>query len=114
MGTLFHSFSEYYFPQLRAKAPADPEKFKKVQDAFGFLESFLEGQTYVAGDHLTIADLAILASVSTFEVAKFDISKYKNVAKWYNHCKKVAPGWDINAAGLKEFISTQDQLPNLK
>jgi len=55
-----------------------------------------------------------LASVSTFEVAKFDISKYKNVAKWYNHCKKVAPGWDINAAGLKEFISTQDQLPNLK
>jgi len=111
MGTLYQRLADYYYPQFFAKAPADPEKFKKIQDAFDFLDKFLEGHTYVAGDSLTIADLSILASVSTYDVAKFDISKYKNVAKWYGHCQKVAPGWDINAAGMEQMrIAYKDQL----
>uniref|UniRef100_A0A1I8Q2K2 Glutathione S-transferase 1-1 n=1 Tax=Stomoxys calcitrans TaxID=35570 RepID=A0A1I8Q2K2_STOCA len=103
MGTLYKSFADYYYPQVFAKAPADPEMFKKMETAFDFLNTFLEGHQYAAGDTLTVADLALLASVSTFEVAGFDFSKYANVAKWYANAKTVAPGWDENWAGCMEF-----------
>lgn len=52
-------------------APADPEKHEKIAVAFDFLEKFLEGHKYVAGDHLTIADIALLTTVSNFEVKIF-------------------------------------------
>jgi glutathione S-transferase len=51
-----------------AKAPSDPEKYKKMEESYEFLNKFLENQDFVAGDNLTIADLAIIASVSTAEV----------------------------------------------
>lgn len=103
MGTLYQSFAEYYYPQVFAKAPADPEKFKKIETAFEFFEKFLEGNSYAAGKSLTIADLALFATVSTFEVAKFDFSKYANVAKWYKNVEATAPGVDLNKAGCEEF-----------
>ncbi|XP_043065165.1 uncharacterized protein LOC108087889 [Drosophila ficusphila] len=103
MGTLYQSFANYYYPQLFAKAPADPEAFKKIEAAFEFLNTFLEGQEYAAGDSLTVADIALVASVSTFEVAGFEISKYANVNKWYENAKKVTPGWEENWEGCQEF-----------
>lgn len=36
--------------------------------AFGFLETFLNGNKYVAGDNVTIADLSIYASIATIVV----------------------------------------------
>ena len=103
MGTLYKSFADYYYPQIFAKAPADPELYKKMEDAFNFLNTFLDGHNYAAGDSLTLADIALVATVSTFEVAGFDISKYPNVAKWYENCKNVTPGFDENWAGCLEF-----------
>jgi glutathione S-transferase len=52
-----------------AKAPGDPEKLKKIEEAFQLLDKFLDGQDFVAGSSLTIADLAIISSVSTAEVS---------------------------------------------
>jgi glutathione S-transferase len=52
-----------------AKAPGDPEKMKKIEEAFKFLDKFLEEHDFVAGNNLTIADLSIISSVSTAEVA---------------------------------------------
>lgn len=103
MGTLYQRFAEYYYPQIFAKQPANPENFKKMEDAFAFLEIFLADSTYAAGDSLTLADIALVATVSTFEVAQFDFSKYTNITKWYAKCKATVPGWDINEAGMAEF-----------
>ncbi|XP_067614155.1 glutathione S-transferase 1-1-like [Eurosta solidaginis] len=103
MGTLYKSFADYYYPQLFAKAPADPELYKKIESAFDLLNTFLEGHKYVAGDALTLPDLSILETASTFEVAGFDFSKYANVAKWHANVKKSAPGTDENWEGCLEF-----------
>jgi glutathione S-transferase len=103
MGTLYQRFADYYYPQLFAKQPADPEKFKKMEDGFEFLNTFLETSKFAAGDHLTIADISLVATVSSFEAASFDFSKYANVARWYAACKANCPGIEINEAGLAEF-----------
>lgn len=104
MGTLYQRFADYFYPQIFAKAPADPEKYQKLEEAFGFLNTFLEGSKYAAGDSLTLADLALVASVSTIELIKdFDINKFPKVAAWYKLCKETIPGYDINQAGIDEF-----------
>ncbi|EDW81100.1 uncharacterized protein Dwil_GK11876 [Drosophila willistoni] len=115
MGTLTQSFAEYYYPQWLFRKPADPEAFKKIDLAFFYLNTFLENQEYVAGDHLTIADIAILATVSSFIVAGIDISKYSNVEKWYANAQKITPGWDENCEGLlllREWIDRKINLTN--
>lgn len=56
-----------------------------------------------AGDNLTVADISLVATVSTLDVADFDLSKYPNVVAWYEKCKATTPGYDINEAGLAEF-----------
>jgi len=103
MGTLYQRFADYYYPQIFAKAPADPEKLKKIEEAFEFLSTFLEGKKYTAADHLTVADISLVATVSSFEAAGFDFSKYANVQRWYSLCKSNVPGYDINEAGIVEF-----------
>ncbi|XP_011193469.2 glutathione S-transferase 1-1 [Zeugodacus cucurbitae] len=102
MGTLYKSFSDYYYPQLFFNKPLVPELYKNMETAMALLNTFLEGNNYVAGDRLTVADLSILASISIFDVANFDISKYVNVARWYADAKKL-PGWEENWAGCLEF-----------
>ncbi|XP_055622111.1 glutathione S-transferase 1 isoform X3 [Toxorhynchites rutilus septentrionalis] len=102
-GTLYQRFADYFYPQLFAKQPPNAENEKKMLDALGFLNTFLEGASYVAGEQLTLADLTILATISTYEVAKVDLGKYPNVAGWFERLRKEAPGADINEAGIEEF-----------
>ncbi|KAJ9575416.1 hypothetical protein L9F63_025634 [Diploptera punctata] len=111
IGTLYQRFGDYYYPIYFAKAPADPEKMKKIEESYQFLDKFLEGQEFVAGNSLTIADLAIVSSVSTAEIVGFDITRYPNVTKWFEKMKKVVPGYDeINHKGCLEFKKMCDGL----
>lgn len=102
-GTLYQAFYDTYIIRFLSNKPIDEEKIKKIETAFEFLNTFLEGQTYVAGDSLTLADISLLATVSSFDVAKYDFSKYANVSRWYENLKKSTPGWKENWAGCVEY-----------
>ncbi|EDV94338.1 glutathione S-transferase 1-1 [Drosophila grimshawi] len=110
MGVLYKSFGDYYYPQIREGKPANPEDYKKIETALDFLDTFLQGQQYVAGGQLTIADISILSSVSTLVVMGFDLSKYPSVAKWFENAKKETPAWNEVWEGLqktKEWIDSK-------
>lgn len=103
MGTLFARFSEYYLSQIFKKLPADPEKYKKLQEALGFFNTFLEGQKYAAGDELTIADFSLVTTVSTFVDggANCSLDDYPNVQRWYKDCVENVPGYEETVIGLE-------------
>ncbi|XP_055551692.1 glutathione S-transferase 1 isoform X1 [Wyeomyia smithii] len=97
MGTLYQRFGDYYYPQIFEGVPANAENYKKIGEALGFLDIFLNNQNFIAGgDSLTLADLSVLASLTTFEVAGYDFSAYKNVQSWYEMIQKIAPRADNN------------------
>jgi glutathione S-transferase len=50
---------------------AQPEKLEKIKEALGYLNQFLRGQNWVAGDSMTIADICLVVSVSNSEVRNF-------------------------------------------
>lgn len=72
----------------------DPAKLEKIHEAFKFLDIFLESKPFVAGNDLTLADLAIVVTVSNFDVCGYDLSPYKNVTNWYAKVKQTAPGYE--------------------
>ncbi|NEU35976.1 hypothetical protein GN156_35565, partial [bacterium LRH843] len=63
-----------------------------------------EKSAFVAGEDLTLADLAIVASISTIEAVEYDLSPYKNINSWYSKVKAAAPGYkEANEEGAKGF-----------
>jgi glutathione S-transferase len=50
-------------------AEPNPAQYKKLEEAYEIFDKLLEGQTWAAGDHLTIADFALVATVSSLEVS---------------------------------------------
>ena len=50
---------------------AQPDKLEKITEALGFLNKFLQGQDWVAGDSMTIADICLVVTVSNSEVRDF-------------------------------------------
>lgn len=107
LSTLYKNFGEYYFASFYGKTK-DPETLKKVHESVEHLNTFLDSSKFVAGTPvLSVADLIIFASISTFEAANFDFTPYPNVAKWFAIMKETAPGRELNQEGadqLKAFL----------
>ncbi|XP_049803077.1 glutathione S-transferase 1-1-like [Schistocerca nitens] len=95
LSTLYGSFADYYYPVLFYGAPKfDPEKFKKIEQAYDFLNTFLEGKEWVAGMSMTIADYSMVSSVGAAEAVGFDYKKYSNVLAWFERAKKAIKSYD--------------------
>lgn len=103
IGTLYKAIAAYYFPvAFKGEKEFDPTKYPKIEEVYEMLDKYLEGQDYVAGKNLTIADLSITATVTTSEAFGFDVSKYGNVSRWLEKMKTSAPGYrKANAEGLE-------------
>lgn len=99
------------YPVIFGGASYDPAKLTKIEEAFKFFDIFLNGQEYAAGDNLTLADLSLAATVSTFDILGFDLSPYKNVTKWYQKVKSSAPGYEeANGKNVQIFKQMVDHL----
>ncbi|KAH8236716.1 hypothetical protein KR026_008911 [Drosophila bipectinata] len=98
---IYNAVAKYYFVAFSTGKYGSEEDYKGLENVVGFLNTFLEGHDYVAGDQLTIADMAILASVSNLVSLKFDLTKFPNVDKWFNHAKSVVSGFEENWEGAQ-------------
>jgi len=114
MGTLSKTGMEYFAPLFRTGSVGDEEKHKAFKQSLDYLNGFLEGNKYVAGNDLTIADLSIVSNVSTIQLlADFDFSNWKNIVQWLKTLEKELPYFEeINVVPLKFF--KDNILPKLK
>jgi glutathione S-transferase len=56
-------------PIIFEGAEPDPVKYSKLELGYQILDKYLEDQAWAAGDHFTIADFSLVASISTTEVS---------------------------------------------
>ncbi|KAF5279673.1 hypothetical protein FQR65_LT15308, partial [Abscondita terminalis] len=111
MGVLYARFSDYYYPVMFAGASYDPEKLSKLKDGVKIFDTLLEGHEYAVGNNLTVADLSLVATVSTIDVMGFDLSPYKNVQRWFANVKANAPGYEeANGKNVQIFKQWADSL----
>lgn len=101
---LYQCFANYWFPQLFAKMPPDVEAFKKKKEAMAIFNEILSRSKYAAGENLTLADLSLVATTSSYDVSGFDFSPYPKVAEWYENCKTNIQGYEeLNQKGADEL-----------
>nr|QHU79981.1 glutathione S-transferase D6 [Bemisia tabaci] len=110
MEIIFQPFKDYFLP-LVLKKGHDEVKFQEIPRNLPFLEKILENSEFVAGDSITIADVALVTTVSNYEVVGVDLSKFPNIHRWYITCQKILPGYDeINLKGAVELKELWEDL----
>jgi len=103
MGTLYMRFGDAYYPAIFGKTTPEEAKLEKLDEALGFLDKYVEGG-YVACDHLTIADIALAASLSTIEATGHDLSKYPKVVAYLKKLKtEIVDYQSLNQDGADGF-----------
>jgi len=56
-------------PVFTTGTPGDKASFERLEEALNILDNILKEQTWVAGNNITIADYAIVVTVSCIEVS---------------------------------------------
>lgn len=88
--SIFTKFPAFFLGETKIS----DEKRKQVYEAFGYMENFLEGRKWFCSDNLTIADLSILASLSSIIVRQMNplIQADKLISL---SCSTLEPRWMI-------------------
>ncbi|KAF2885296.1 hypothetical protein ILUMI_20884 [Ignelater luminosus] len=109
---LHPAFADCYYPTIFSGSTSPAQKhLDKAREIFKFLDALLERHTYSAGDHLTVADLALVATVSTYEAMNFDFRDYPNVVNWLDVIKTTAPGYEeVNGKNVLVFKEMVEKL----
>ncbi|CAG9767479.1 unnamed protein product [Ceutorhynchus assimilis] len=83
-GLLFPAMANAVRPLFYDNATSIPvEKINAIENALGFLETFLGRNEYLAGEYLSIADISALATVNTIEIFyKISETKFPKVFSW--------------------------------
>ena len=59
------------YPVMFGTGKPDQDKFDKLKEVLGWVDSFVAGDKFCAGtSHITVADIAFLSTFSTFKVGK--------------------------------------------
>ncbi|XP_054290231.1 uncharacterized protein LOC129005387 [Macrosteles quadrilineatus] len=85
------------------KSGITEDELKKVQQTQDNIEKLLEGQKFMAGDHLTLADFAYVTMVDVSEV--MNPSKNHPLTKaWFERCKSTMKDFEkVNKAGADQI-----------
>lgn len=76
-----------------APDPAEVEKgLQRFNRAASLLDAHLKKQPYVCGDHLTLADFAIGASLTMAEPAELPLEAYGEIRRWAGKLAEL-PAW---------------------
>lgn len=93
MGTLNYAIKEYFRPRVYEGLPPDAEKENLLKQSLDYLDNLLEavGGPYLCGEKLTIADLAILASLTELDAMGYAYKCYGDVTRWSNRLRDQLP-----------------------
>ena len=80
----------------------DSSNREEVERVLSELDTLLSLQPYAATNHVTIADLSLIATVSLLELLDWKFKKWTSVQKWMNRMKGLAYYPECNK-GLEDW-----------
>nr|AEV23876.1 glutathione S transferase class theta variant 8 [Periplaneta americana] len=105
IGTLYPKYILYYMPIIYQGTSPDPAHVAGFEQPLEFLEKFLEGNEWVAGNDITIADYTIGVTVSHMEAVGYDLKKHPNISRWLEKTKNTIPSYsEIMGVGIPALL----------
>ena len=71
----------------RPKEEREPWRVERGERALDFLEQWLTGRDWLVGDHITVADVALLAYTRLAPEGGFDLAPRRGVRGWIRRCE---------------------------
>lgn len=104
-GVLFAALKLAQFPVFtKGQWIVSPTVIDSLYAALDFLELFLEGNDYLIGDTVTLADLCCATSVISAEaILSLDNDKYPKIIAWLNRLNQFSFVKDVNAESASGF-----------
>ncbi|XP_068892699.1 glutathione S-transferase 1-like [Tenebrio molitor] len=103
-GVLYERCRTASYPLFTGTGDISEDDRDKLIEAYGFLEEFLNGRPWLAGDEMTIADLSILATVVSADLfIPVDGERFPQLADWLKTGKELPYFDECNADGLAKF-----------
>lgn len=85
------------------KKSIDQKDKDSINEAYGFVEAFLKGHQWVAGDFISVADYSLVSTISSLhKLIPIDSGKYPNVLAWLKRMEG-RPEYAANVKGLEEY-----------
>ncbi|KAK4293298.1 hypothetical protein Pmani_033992 [Petrolisthes manimaculis] len=90
MGTLYQAIKDYFAPKIHQGLPPDPEKENLLKTSLDYLDHLLEigGVPYLCGERPTLADVAILASITELDALDYSYKCYGELHRWSERIKE--------------------------
>ncbi|KAI1285689.1 Glutathione S-transferase 1, isoform D [Halotydeus destructor] len=111
LGCIYATQSPFLYPQMMAGQAPDAEKEKAYKDKLAVLDVYLEGNDYITGTEMTLADLSIYATLTTNQFIDYDISEFKNVSAFFSRMSNRLPcDKQVNQDAIvkvKEFLAAK-------
>jgi glutathione S-transferase len=105
-GVAFTTGSRVIFGILNdSKTSVDQEDVDNVNQVYAWLDEFLKGKLWMAGDSVTIADYNLFASTTNLNIiVPIDAKKYPRVAAWVKKLES-RPEAEGNKKGLALLVT---------
>ncbi|KAF2901364.1 hypothetical protein ILUMI_04822 [Ignelater luminosus] len=101
-----------YFKKEITEVP--PRCVKEINEAYQFLEKFLESHQWIAGDNVTIADFSLVTTITSLNYhVKIDPEFYPNVTGWVKKAQELAC-FSCDHEQLKHFYNVFNSLKGIK
>jgi len=104
IGTVYPALAKVLYPQIFHGQPLDVEADKAFKDKLAFLDGFLNGKSYLAGDNRTVADLAVYSSLGMLTAIDYDLAAYANIVAWQTRlASELSYNDEVNVQPLTAF-----------
>lgn len=73
----------------KTSSELDPDRVKRGYAALSRMEQQLASSSFLAGEHLTLADVSLLAYTRVADEGGFDLAEYPAIRRWIGECEGV-------------------------
>ncbi|EEZ98835.1 Glutathione S-transferase D2-like Protein [Tribolium castaneum] len=89
---------------LEGKKTITQQDKERICEAYAFLETFLNGHQWVAGDFISVADYSLVSIISSLHyiLVPIDAEKYPNLQAWLKRMEG-RPEYEANVKGLEDY-----------
>ena len=111
LGTIYKTLLDWLYTILEKGSEVNEEWIKSkanlFQEKLALLDGLIGSSQYVTGETLTLADFALLSTLSIVKDAiDFDISQHENLTRWADDLKASLPYYqEVNKEPIEELIS---------
>ena len=92
---------QIFLAKMMSGGDVPEDKITEHKKNLEILDQLIGSNKYLAGYDLTLAALFVLATLSYADIAKYDMSSYKNFERWRSDLKK-----DVKISCLYETFHT--------